>query len=171
MGLFSGLVGWFKVSAAPKKEEEVSECCANGQCVCGESSSIEDENVFSAPIELINPTSGGPGSASSTAKPGMDTTSSTSDDVTNLTTFDDVTSTITTTGASSTSDDINPIQELFEEPSEEEKSIQLEFDLSDTVEEKASVHVVTDTTSSPPKVSTKNKIQKSKSKRGKKRKK
>jgi len=39
MGFFSSLAGIFKVSEVPQ-QEEASDCCVSGQCVCGQSSSI-----------------------------------------------------------------------------------------------------------------------------------
>jgi hypothetical protein len=163
MGFFNSLVGRFKPSGeAPKEEEEVSDCCVNGQCVCGESSFTENEGT-TAPITVINTTT--------TA------TSNISDDVANLTMSDsgDVNPAPITEIASITKPRPAVKNEVttetqVEESSTEEKFLQLEFNLSDTVETEAPVPVVIAPTSSLSGASTGNKVRKSKLKKAKKKK-
>jgi len=179
MGFFSSLVGLFKGSEAPKEEDEASDCCASGQCVCGESSSMGDlvisEDITTSVLDTTNVTSTTSNtSANVTTTTITDTTSSVSGDTEfelNEGEKDFVESILVSEAAPIEQPKPDVKNEVtaeaqVEESSKEQESLQLEFDLSDTVEEKASVPVGT---TSPSEVSTRSKTRKSKAKRGKKR--
>ena len=163
MGLFSGLAKLFKSSEPPKLEES-SDCCVNGQCVCGEASSTENEDTPSTPLTTS----------------GIDHT-----------TVPEVT---TTSNTSSTSGDVKPVlikepeklrpatknkvtvNTSVEETSKEKEPVQLELDLSGIEETESPVSVSTTekpVSSSTPvsETSTRNKTRRSKAKKAKSKKK
>jgi len=167
MSIFSAMTGWFKGDPYSVSDEEAT-CACGGQCACGESSSINEDTT--ADITITNITTTIPTSS----------------------TFSDVTNNTPTNTTSNASGDIKtilvsevaPIEESklvakneaivetqVEESSKSEEPVQLELDLSDTVEEKASTSVVTDSILSSAEASTRNRTRKSKSKKGKKKKK
>jgi len=157
MGFFNSLVGLFKPSGeassgeAPKEEEGVSDCCRWGECTCGVSSSTENEDTITTSITVTNSTTAA--------------TSNFPDEAVNITisTPDDINPTPITEATS-----ITKLRPAVKNEVTEENSVQLEFDLSDTVETKAPVPVVPALISSPSETSTRNKVRKSKLKKAKK---